>query len=343
MTRDVAFAAVNFGMKGTKTSGLLFYGGEPLLEKQLIYDIVKYTKGIKKKTGHNFYYKITTNGTLLDEGFLKFAKEHNIAVGFSHDGPVQDDCRIFNDGSGSAAVLEEKISLLLKYQPYAVSMSVLDPSTVHNGADIVKFFFDKGFRYIHVGINYSKTAGWTNEHLPILEREYKKMAQMYIEWTRQEQKFYLSPFDMKILSHLKGEKYNSDRLLMSQNQPAVSTSGKIYYSSKYLGDTTFELGDVFAGINPGKQKAINERALIPAESCQKCAIRSRCNYAYDSLVSSGNDIATDVLPMQFANEQILTPIVDCAAETLYKENNALFMHKHYNEMYPVMSLMEDRT
>jgi len=342
MSREIAFAAVKLGMQNTKTSGLLFYGGEPLLERQLIYDIVNYTNGIKKKTGHNFYYKITTNGTLLDEDFLKFAKKHNIMVALSHDGLVQDDCRLFNDGSGSAAMLEEKISLLLKYQPYAVAMSVMDPSTVHKGADIVKFHYNKGFRYIHVGVNYSPTAGWTNEHLPILEREYKKMADMYIDWTRKEEKIYLSPFDMKILSHLKGEKYNSDRLLMAQNQPAVATDGKLYYSSKYLDNSTFQIGDVFAGIDEEKRKAINERAQTPALPCGKCAIRTRCNYAYDSLVSSEDGISTDVLPMQCANEQVITPIADKTAETLYNENNALFMHKHYNELYPLMSLLEDR-
>jgi len=342
MTQEIAFAAVNLSMSNAKTSGLLFYGGEPLLERQLIYDTVNYANSIKEKTGHNFYYKITTNGTLLDEEFLKFSKEHNLTIGFSHDGPMQDKCRLFNDGSGTAALLEEKISLLLEYQPYALAMSVMDPSTVHNGAEIVKFLFDKGFRYIHISVNYCKTAGWTEERLKVLEQEYKKMAQMYIDWTGQEQKFYLSPFDMKILSHIKGEKYNSDRLLMMQNQPSVGSDGKIYYSSKYLDDVDFELGDVFSGINVDKQKLIYEKSLTPAEPCKKCAIRTRCNYAYDSLISGKNGISTEILPMQCANEQILTPIVDHAAETLYKEGNALFMHKHYNEMYPVISLLEDR-
>ena len=43
MSQDVANAAVELGMKNCKTSGLLFYGGEPLLEKELIYKTVRYT------------------------------------------------------------------------------------------------------------------------------------------------------------------------------------------------------------------------------------------------------------------------------------------------------------
>ena len=66
--------------------------------------------------------------SLLDEEFLMFSKDINLTIGFSHDGPVQDSCRYFPDGSGSFVLLEDKIPLLLKYQPYAVGMSVMDPS-----------------------------------------------------------------------------------------------------------------------------------------------------------------------------------------------------------------------
>ena len=343
MSREVAFAAMKLGMKNASTSGLLFYGGEPLLERQLIYDIVDYAKSIKKKTGHSFYYKMTTNGVLLDEEFLKFSQDINLSIGFSHDGPAQDSCRVFPDGRGSFDVLEDKIPLLLKYQPYAAGMCVIDTSAVHNAAEIVRFLFDSGFRYITCNINYSKTAPWEEKHLSILENEYRKMAEMYLKWTRAEEKFYLSPFDIKILSHLKGEKYNIDRGRFAMNQPSVAPDGKIYSLSKHLGDPAFEIGDVFSGIDSEKHKAIFEKGLVPFEPCQKCAILTRCNYAYDNLSYDGTEYVSDISPVQCANERVLTPIVDEVAKKLYDERNALFMHKHYNELYPVMSYVEDRT
>ena len=341
MTREVAEAAVRFGMEDKGASGLLFYGGEPLLERKLIYDTVAHTKTIKAQTGHTFYYKMTTNGVLLDEEFLKFAQGVNLSVGFSHDGPAQDDCRLFPDGRGSADVLKEKIPLLLKYQPYAVGMSVLDPSTVHKAAAIVEWLFGQGFRYITVGVNYCRGAPWTREHLETLRGEYKKMAQMYLRWTKAEEKFYLSPFDMKILSHLKGEAYNADRRRMAQNQLSVAPDGKLYSSSRFVGDPAMAIGDVFTGVDKQKQAMLHDKGEAPAP-CQSCAIRTRCNYAYDSISRSGDEIFTDISPVQCAHEQIITPIADEVAETLYKTRSALFMHKHYNELYPIMSLVEDR-
>ena len=341
MPREVAFAAIKLAMMNTDTTGILFYGGEPLLERQLIHDVVDYTKSLRKKTGHTFYYKITTNGTLLDEEFLKFAKDANLTIGFSCDGIAQDDCRKFHDGAGSLAVIEPKIPLLLKYQPYAIGMSVVDPATIDKASKIIKYLFDKGFKYLHMGVNYCKTAPWSKERFSVLEREYKKIAKMYIKWTRAEEKFYFSSFDMKILSHLKSDKYNADRSRMGMNQPSVAPNGKVYSISKHLNNPVFEIGDVFSGIDAKKHKAIFERGLILAKPCQKCAIKSRCNYAYDNLNSDGTEIIDDVSAVQCTHERVITPIADNVAETLYKEQNALFIHKHYNDLYPFMSLVED--
>ena len=343
MPRDVAFAAVKLGMKNSDTSGLLFYGGEPLLERQLIYDIVDYATSVKKKTGHSFYYKMTTNGVLLDEEFLKFAQGINLSIGFSHDGFEQDACRIFPDGKGSFDILKDKIPLLLKYQPYAAGMCVIDPSTVHKAAEIVQFLFDSGFRYITCNMNYLKSAPWTEKHLAVLKSEYKKMGDIYLKWTKAEEKFYLSPFDIKILSHLKGEKYNIDRGRFAMNQPSVAPNGKIYSLSKHLNDPAFEVGNVFSGIDSEKHKTIFEKGLIPFESCKKCAIITRCNYAFDNLGYDGTEYISDISAVQCAHERILTPIVDEVAQRLYNERNALFMHKHYNELYPIMSYVEDTT
>ena len=341
MTQETANAAVDFAVADGGTTGILFYGGEPLLEKQLIYDTVAYTQAIKEKTGHTFYYKATTNGVLLDEEFLKFSQTINLAIGFSHDGPAQDECRVFPGGDGSFSALKDKIPLLLKYQPYAVAMSVIEPSTVHKAAAIVQFLFKKGFRYVSLNLNYSDTAPWTEKHLSILKGEYNKMAEMYIKWTKAEEKFYLSPFDVKILSHLKGEKYNEDRRKMAKNQLSVAPDGKIYYNSKHIGDPAFVIGDVFSGINADKFQALDAVGAIPPEPCQKCAIRTRCNYAYDNLTRQGSKIIPETSPIRCTHERLITPIADYVAEKLYRERNALFIHKHYNQLYPVMSLVED--
>jgi len=335
MSREVAFAAVDMAIQDKSPTGMLFYGGEPMLERQLIYDVVEYTKSFK----HKFSYKITTNGTLLDEEFLQFARDINMSIGFSHDGPSQDICRTFLDGGESSSVLDDKIALVLKYIPYAIGMSVIDPSTVHNAAGTAEYLFKRGFRYISLNLNYG--GKWTQENFNILKYEYEKMAELYIKWTRAEEKFYLSPFDSKIFAHIKGKNYNADRRRMAKNQPSIGPCGGVFTGSRSIKDDTFRIGDVFAGIDRAKQDFIFAQGE-PPEPCQNCALLQRCNYAYDSMDSRNGQIINGILSAQCIHEQLITPIADHVAETLYSENNALFIHKHYNEAYPLASLMEDR-
>ena len=341
MTFDIAMRAIRLAMKDGSPTGILFYGGEPMLERELIVQLVAETEKIKAETGHQFQYKMTTNGTLLDEEFLQLAQRVNLTIGLSHDGLAQDDNRLFADGRGSFAVLEEKIDLLLQYQPYAIGLSVVDPSTVHKAAETVDFLYKKGFKYITVGMNYDRLAPWDNEKMHLLLSEYRKMTQMYREWTKAEEKIYLSTVDMKILSHLKGADYNLDRRLMSKNQITVGPDGKLYSLSRYIDKPEFEIGDVWRGIDEAKRETIFAMGSTPMEACQQCAIRNRCNYVYDSIKLVNGNVETDISPVQCAHERLVTPIVDEMAEALYKEQNAMFLHKHYNELYPVMSLIED--
>jgi uncharacterized protein len=201
--------------------------------------------------------------------------------------------------------------------------------------------FRKRLPVYNGGMNYDRAAPWTMDALSALKNEYAKMAQMYIEWTKDEEKFYLSPFDMKILSHLKGAKYNSDRRKMMINQPSVAPDGRIYTSSRFLGDEAFVIGDVCSGVDADKRDYLHGINANLPEPCLKCALRQRCNYADDGLSRAGDRFINDVSPVQCAHEQIITPIADYVAEKLYKEKNAIFMHKHYNEMYPIISLIED--
>jgi uncharacterized protein len=342
MMREIAFAAVDLAAESKKPCGLIFFGGEPLVERELIYDIIEYSRKIRKETGQVFYYKITTNGTLLDEDFLKFSSKINMMVGFSHDGYAQDDCRVFHNGTGTAAILAEKIPLLLKYQPYAVAMCTVNPETAGKSAKSVEWLFNQGFRYITISPNYDMAAQWDRKNLAVLEAEYKKLAELYIKWTRENIKFYISCFEMKILSHLRGDKYCEDRCQLGRKQVSAAPDGKLYPCVQFINDAEYEMGDVFTGIDAEKRAIIEQKGSALPGACEKCAVNKRCNYTCGCLNRQATGSISEVSPVQCAHERMLLPIADSIAEKLYKERNPLFIHKHYNEFYPVLSLIEDK-
>jgi uncharacterized protein len=332
-------------MKSNDSTGLVFFGGEPLLEKELIYKTVEYSKkrAVEVNYQHKFYYKITTNGLLLDEEFLQFSKDCGMVVGFSHDGLMHDDCRVFPDGSGSFDLLNDKIPLLLKYQPYAVAMTTVNPETVHKFADSIQWLFDRGFRYLVSSLNYSPEAKWDSASLKELERQYKKLAKKYLEWTNAGEKFYFGAFEMKILSHLHGEKYCSDRCQLGRKQISVAPDGKLYPCVQFIDDAEYYIGDVHSGADETLRAKVEEKGSKTPATCENCAVKARCNYTCGCLNRQATGFIDAVSPVQCVHEKMLLKIVDGVAEKLYDKRNALFIHKHYNEFYPVLSLIEDKT
>ena len=106
MTEEVLFKACDLAFSKGQRAGLCFFGGEPLLKKDLIYKALDYCEKKSAETGIAFECKMTTNGTLLDEEFILRAKKAKMGIGLSFDGKAQDVCRFFAGGKPTSSVLE---------------------------------------------------------------------------------------------------------------------------------------------------------------------------------------------------------------------------------------------
>ena len=127
LTLDTAKAVVDLAAGDPGHHGLIFFGGEPLLQRQLIYDTVAYAQSLRLPG--KFHYKITTNGTLLDREFLDFSQKHQVFIALSHDGIAQDVNRIGPEDSGTFDRLEPIAKSLLAVRPYAPVMMTVAPNT----------------------------------------------------------------------------------------------------------------------------------------------------------------------------------------------------------------------
>lgn len=118
MGRETAFRAVDFLLKHSgenKEVTLTFFGGEPLLNFDLIQATVKYAREEACKVGKVVDFSLTTNGTLLNEDKIRFFSDNRIGVTVSMDGPpeVHDRNRRLMGGQGSyRAVLPKVLALI---------------------------------------------------------------------------------------------------------------------------------------------------------------------------------------------------------------------------------------
>ena len=258
MSFDVAKAAVNLAAEvsrrenPTQSICIIFFGGEPLLRRETIVQTISYCRKVTQKTGQSFYFKVTTNGSLLDEDFLTKDPTSEVFVALSHDGiPAAHDLqRVNQQGQGTFERLRPKIDLLLRHRPYAPVMLVTTPETVQHYAESVEFLFQCGFQYLICSLNYG--SRWTDANLTELKRQYGRLADWYVSETRFEQKFYFSPFDVKIASHVYPGSCRKERCELGRRQISVAPTGILFPCVQFVGDgsdSAFAIGDVWSGLN----------------------------------------------------------------------------------------------
>lgn len=318
MSEKVLLAACDLAFSRGNSAGICFFGGEPLLEKELIYKAMDYCSEKSKITGKKIRYKMTTNGTLLDEEFIERAAKEGLEIGLSFDGTAQDLCRRYIDGGGTFSVLEEKAKMLLKKLPMSYAMLTLSPNAVEKFAQSVIYLHALGFHRVTATIAYGKRVLWTEERMSALKEEFYKIAEFYSNLFVKDERFFFSPFDSKIKECITG--FNpSERCHLGFKQMPVSTDGKLYACTQFMGDEEYCFGDVFGGVSEEAVMRAARKSSVP-EECRDCALVTRCTNSCGCMnrLETGNE--RKVSPVQCTYERMLIEICDNMAEMLFEKH-----------------------
>ncbi|MCR3923269.1 MAG: radical SAM protein [Firmicutes bacterium] len=323
------------------SAGIIFFGGEPLLHKDLIYETIEYARWKEKRVGAYFHYKVTTNGLLIDDAFIAYSIKHNLFVALSHDGVKEAHDKHRRDimDRGTYETLTSKIEMLLDARPYAPVLLTVNPDTVRFYAESVKYLYKLGFRYLICSLNYA--ASWDDEALAMLKKQYQVLADFYYQLTLAEEKFYLSPFEVKISSHINEKGYCHERCELGKKQLSVAPDGQLFPCVQFVGDADYVIGCVAEGIDEARRLQLYSLNEEEKDTCVDCAVRTRCNHYCGCLNKQATGSIASVSPVLCAHERIILPIADKLAGRLYKKRNAIFIQKQYNEFYPIVSMIED--
>ena len=346
MTEEVTRKAVEYAAQlYPVNAGIIFFGGEPLLRKDLIKSTISYCKQMESQMECRFHYKVTTNGLLLDNEFLEYSNSVGLLVALSVDGIEQanDLHRKKISGEGTFEILNSRIDLLLSWQPYANALIVISPETVQYYTPSVEYLLEKGFKYIVASLNYA--GNWTDKHIRELKRQYRKLVELYERLILRQKKFYFSPFEMKLASHIKGKDLLCQRCVLGKRQVSVAPDGTIYPCVQFVQDGVsnkeYSIGDVWNGIDEVKRDQLYQLSLEREESCLECAIKTRCNNNCSCLNWQTTGVINKISPVLCETERIIIPIVDRMGERLFRRRAPMFIQKHYNAVYPILSLLDD--
>jgi len=345
MSREVALKAIELASRmSPSNTGVIFFGGEPLLRKDFIFDVIDACSTKQRESGCQFHYKVTTNGSLLGESFIEQATRSRLSIAVSMDGVREshDEHRKTCAGTATFDTLLPHIPTLLRHQPYACALMVVTPQTVGHYASSFDYLLKLGFRYIISSLNHA--GCWERSHLRRLAREYRKIAASYERLTRTGHKFYFSPFEKKIASHIHGAEALCQQCHFGIRQVSVAPNGSIYPCVQFVRDGRdgdYCLGNVWDGIDPKRQKALFQAGRGAKSTCQGCALLGRCENNCSCLNWQTTGAIDRVPPILCEAERLLIPIADQLASRLYTVRSPLFIQKHYNPIYPLLSFLED--
>jgi len=274
--------------------GVRFFGGEPLLEWELVRHITAYTLSVARDRRLLPSFSISTNGTLLEEEHLSFFEEFDIGVGISIDGSpeVHDRNRPMLDGSGSFSRVREKYLLARKRDIRLAVELVLDTSNLSRLADSVRYLADEmGVQFIVISVNVF--ADWQPHHLPVLEDQYREISEFYAECFGVGRPLEIDAINNKINVLLRGG-YDLARVCqLGQTEITVVPDGRIYPCLRIVGwdeEGKTTLGTVESGLDEDIASNMYIQSKVKPEECVACAYDRYCTNwcASSNLVMTGS-------------------------------------------------------
>ncbi|MFA5396995.1 MAG: LAGLIDADG family homing endonuclease [Methanogenium sp.] len=178
---------------GRKNISISFWGGEPLLEWELLKKIVLYTKSVVPK-GIHINFGGTTNGVLLTPEKFDFLEEHKIYFLVSLDGTAEshDLYRKTTNGKGSHEIIMKNMKEVIKKWPfYKVRISLLAERIEHFYED-VKYLIDNKIHSIIFSPVYE--GDWTDEKWDIFEEQSKKIVDLMYEYKQKGIEIHIEHF-----------------------------------------------------------------------------------------------------------------------------------------------------
>ena len=260
-----------------------FFGGEPLMNWQVVKDLVAYGREQEKIHDKHFRFTVTTNGVLLNDEIQEFVNKEMDNVVLSLDGrkEVNDKMRPFRNGKGSYDLIVPKFQKLAESRNQ--EKYYIRGTFTRNNLDFsndVLHFADLGFEQISiepvVGEDTDPYA-IRKEDLPKIFEEYDKLAKIMVERERSGRGFTFFHF----MIDLEGGPCVSKRLSgcgSGTEYLAVTPWGDLYPCHQFVGQEEFLMGNVDEGITHTEiADEFRGCSVYSKESCKNCFARFYCS------------------------------------------------------------------
>ena len=260
-----------------------FFGGEPLMNFQVVKDLVAYARSEEKEHNKNFRFTLTTNGVLVDDDVIEFANKECSNVVLSLDGrkEIHDRYRVDYAGNGSW----DKI--VPKFQKFVEARNgknyYMRGTFTHANPDFLKDIqqmLDLGFSELSmepVVCAPGDPAELTEEDMTVVMKQYEDLADLMLQRDKEGKPFtfYHYMIDLTggpcIYKRISGCGSGTEYM-------AVTPWGDLYPCHQFVGDEKFKLGNVWDGVtNHGIQSEFAACNVYAHPECKDCWARLYCS------------------------------------------------------------------
>ena len=251
-----------------------FFGGEPLMNWDVVKQLVSYAREIEKIHGKNFRFTLTTNGMLIDDDVIDFCNKEMSNVVLSLDGrkEIHDRFRKDYHGRGSYDVIVPKFQELVRRR--GGKNYYMRGTFTHYNTDFTKDILsmaDLGFTELSmepVVCSPEDASALTESDLPVLFEQYEILAKEMIRRKKEGKgfTFYHYMLDLKhgpcIYKRISGCGSGTEYM-------AVTPSGDLYPCHQFVGDKKYLLGNIYDGVT--NTEIQNEFKLCNAYARKECS------------------------------------------------------------------------
>lgn len=260
-----------------------FFGGEPLMNFDVVKKIVAYARSVEKKHHKNFRFTLTTNGMLIDDDVIDFCNREMQNVVLSLDGRKEVHDRLRRDyaGKGSYDTIVPKFQKLVKSRN-GKNYYVRGTFT-HNNVDFTNDIFhmaDLGFTELSmepVVCAPDDPYALTEEDLPELFLQYEILAKEMLRREREGQGFTFYHY-MIDLNHGPCIYKRISGCGSGTEYYAVTPWGELYPCHQFVGDEKYSMGNVWDGVtNTELRDKFKLCNVYSREKCHDCWAKLYCS------------------------------------------------------------------
>ena len=284
-----------------------FFGGEPLMNWDVVKQLVAYGRSLEKPNNKKFRFTLTTNGVLLNDEVMEFVNKEMSNVVLSLDGrkEVNDRMRPFRTGKGSYDLIVPKFQKLAESRNQ--TNYYIRGTFTRNNLDFsedVKHFADLGFKQMSIEPVVGPEEdpySIRKQDLPQIMEEYDKLALEYIDRYKKGNGFNFFHFMIDltqgpcVYKRLSGCGSGTEYL-------AVTPWGDFYPCHQFVGNEDFLMGHVDEGITkPEIVKEFGNCNVYSKEKCKNCFAKFYCSggcaansYNFHGTINDAYDIGCEM-------------------------------------------------